>query len=48
MEYFLQIFNMQRTKITGKDYYFKVKIMEFIAKNYLILSLFLIFMLFFI
>ncbi len=48
MEYFLQNYYMQKLKIRVKDHYFAIKMMEFIANNYLILSFFLIFLLIFI
>jgi len=48
MEYFLQDNLMQKLKIRVKDHYVAIKMMEFIANNYLILSLFLIFLLIFI
>jgi len=48
MEYFLQDYLMQKLKIRVKDHYIAIKMMEFIANNYLILSLFLIFLLIFI
>tara|TARA_A100001011_G_scaffold398678_1_gene503953 strand:- start:34 stop:180 length:147 start_codon:yes stop_codon:yes gene_type:complete len=48
MEYFLQSSEMQKLKIRVKDRYIAIKMMEFIANNYLILSLFLIFLLIFI
>ena len=48
MEYFLHNYYMQKLKIRVKDHYIAIKMMEFIAKNYLILSLFLIFLLIFI
>jgi hypothetical protein len=48
MEYFLQDYLMQKLKIRVKDHYIAIKVMEFIANNYLILSLFLIFLLIFI
>jgi hypothetical protein len=48
MEYFLQYNLMQKLKIRVKDHYIAIKMMEFIANNYLILSLFLIFLLIFI
>ena len=48
MEYLLQYYFMQKIKIKVKEQYLMIKMMEFIAKNYLILSLFLIFLLIFV
>ena len=48
MEYFLHDYFMQKLKRRVKDHYIAIKMMEFIANNYLILSLFLIFLLIFI
>ena len=48
MEYLLQHYFMQKIKIKVKEQYLMIKMVEFIAKNYLILSLFLIFLLIFV
>ena len=48
MEYLLQDYFMQKIKIKVKEQYLMIKMMEFMAKNYLILSLFLIFLLIFV
>ena len=48
MEYFLHDYFMQKLKIRVKDHYIAIKMMEFIANNYLILSFFLSFLLIFI
>jgi len=48
MEYFLQHCFMQKLKIRVKDHYIAIKMIEFITNNYLVLSLFLIFILIFI
>lgn len=48
MEYLLQYYFMQKIKIKVKEQYLMIKMVEFIAKNYLILSLFLIFLLIFV
>ena len=48
MEYLLQYYFMQKIKIKVKEQYLMIKMVEFITKNYLILSLFLIFLLIFV
>mgnify|MGYP004406940205 FL=1 len=48
MEYLLQYYFVQKIKIKVKEQYLMIKMVEFITKNYLILSLFLIFLLIFV
>ena len=48
MEYLLQYYFMQKIKIKVKEQYLMIKMVEFITKNYLVLSLFLIFLLIFV